>query len=101
LWQLHFHSSLYRTLVSSILTTLVSQLVIDFYHGAKNTTLNFSIHLQPPSHLFLILIIVGVAGRGLFIYYVLDTRRKRNNRKATFEERVRKMEDAEHEPESI
>jgi H+/Cl- antiporter ClcA len=83
--------------VSTILTTLISQLVIDFYHGAKNTTLNLSIHLQPPSYLFLVLIIVGVAGGSLLIYDVLDMRRKRNSRKATFKEKVRKMQDGGHQ----
>jgi hypothetical protein len=88
------------TLGGAIVAGFFTQFGGDLFHTIKNTTVNFSIHIQPPSFILSILVLIGAVSGGFLIYDILDLRRKRNNRKTAFRERVRKMEDGEPETES-
>jgi hypothetical protein len=88
------------TLGGTIITALLTQFVIDLYHTARNTDIHLAFQFQQPSFLLSILIIVGIVSGGFLVYDILDMRRKRNNRKAQFIGKVKRLENGDPDTES-
>ena len=86
-------------IITSIITGFFSEFGSDLYHTIKYSTTNLPISITPLAVL-LITLLIAVASGSLFIYDIFDNRRKRNNRKAVFREKIRKMEDGEPDTES-